>query len=279
MRLVLMHRPKGLLIARACKLVQLSRSTFYDAQGRNYKHMETDSQIERVCEEFPCYGYRRTTHQLKAQGISVGFKRVRKAMRRMGLLAKRRFPRRRTTVPVPVDAQNLLLEYEPQKDQTIFVADATWLPFGSKGQGLYLAVVLDLFTRRALGYKFDVTLDSKLTVNALAMAVKKQLPEQNWIHHSDRGATYASEAYRQCIAAVGGRSSFTAPGSPTQNGAMESFFKTLKHEEIYRNEYTTPQELIEGVLQYMEFYNHTRLHSSLGYKAPNQFAREKQIAI
>jgi transposase InsO family protein len=192
-------------------------------------------------------------------------------MKRLGLLAKKRYRKRRTTFPVAIDAQNLLLGESVSSPGTAFAADATWIPFG-QGRGLYMAVVLDLFTRQALGYSLGTKLDSKLTAVALAKAVRHGLPKPGWAHHSDRGSTYASQEYRACVSAASGRSSFTSPGKPQQNGAVESFFKTLKHEEILRNEYTDPAQLVKAVEKFICFYNSQRLHSSLGYKAPDQFA-------
>jgi putative transposase len=192
-------------------------------------------------------------------------------MARRGLLARRRYRKKRTTFPVAIDAQNLLLTETITAPGMAFVADATWIPFG-KGRGLYMAVVLDLFTRQALGYALGIRLDSKLTAIALAKAVRRRRPQPGWIHHSDRGATYASQEYRACVNSISGRSSFTSPGKPQQNGVAESFFKTLKHEELLRNEYPDPASVIEAVKAFICFYNRQRLHSSLGYKAPDQFA-------
>lgn len=272
MRLVLEHRPSGLLIGRACQAVGLSRSSFYACQKSGPREFELDSEVARVCERYSSYGYRRATHQLKAEGLEVGVKAVRSSMKRLGLLAKRRYRKKRTTFPVPVDAQNLLQTEPILAPRTAFGADATWIPFGH-GQGIYMAVVLDLFTRQALGYALGTKLDSKLTAAALAKAVRRGLPKPGWLHHSDRGSTYASEEYRACVSAASGRSSFSSPGKPQQNGIVESFFKTLKHEELLRNEYQDPNAIVMAIETFIRFYNGQRLHSSLGYKAPDQFAQ------
>lgn len=275
MRLVLEYRPAGLLLSRACAAVGLSRSSFYAIRGSEPRAFALDNEVVRVCERYPCYGYRRTTHQLRSEGFAVGFKAVRSAMARRGLLARKRYRKKRTTFPVAIDAQNLLLTEAVTGPGMVFVADATWIPFG-KGRGLYMAVVLDLFTRQALGYALGTRLDSKLTAIALAKAVRQRLPRPGWVHHSDRGSTYASEQYRACVSSVSGRSSFTSPGKPQQNGVAESFFKTLKHEELLRNEYLDPASLVEAVEAFIRFYNQHRLHSSLDYKAPDQFAEAIQ---
>ena len=172
MSLVLVHRPEGLLLARACAAVGLSRSTFYACAGSPPRAFSLDSEVARVCEKFPCYGYRRTAHQLRAEGLQTGVKAVRSAMKRQGLLAKKRLRKRRTTFPVPVDAENLLLTGPAVAPRTVLAADATWIPFG-RGRGLYMAVVLDLFTRQALGYSLGTRLDTRLTALALAKAVRE----------------------------------------------------------------------------------------------------------
>jgi putative transposase len=271
MKLVLERRPTGLLVSRACAAVGLSRSSFYACLRSEPKTFELDPEVARVCESYPCYGYRRSAHQLRAEGFEVGVKAVRSSMKRQGLLAKRRIQKKRTTFPVAIDAENLLLGLTVCAPGAVLAADATWIPFG-RGRGLYMAVVLDLFTRQALGYALGTRLDSKLTADALAKAVKRSLPRPGWVHHSDRGSTYASNEYRACVSAASGRCSFTSPGKPQQNGAVESFFKTIKHEELLRNEYDDPAALVKAVETFIRFYNGSRLHSSLGYKAPDQFA-------
>jgi putative transposase len=271
--LILTHRPEGLAICRTCSLLELSRSSFYalvNAPPRVHSH---DEAVEKVCARYTTYGYRRVTAQLRHEGSVAGVKAVRLAMRRLGLLGQRKRRQKRTTVPVPVDAENLLISEPASGPRRVFAADATWIPLG-KGRGLYLAVVLDLFTRQALGCALGTRLDTELTLNALSKALGKGFPSPDWIHHSDRGSTYASEGYRRCILSASGRSSFTKPGKPQQNGAVESFFKTLKHEEFGRNEYETPAAMIEALENFIRYYNQERLHSSLGYIAPDQFAEK-----
>ncbi len=275
MKLVLDHRPAKLLVSRACAAVGLSRSSFYACQKSVPRVVDLDSEVARVCQHFSFYGYRRTTYQLRSEGFCVGITAVRSSMRRLGLLAKKKHRKKRTTFPVPVDAQNLLLGTVVNRPRTVLAADATWIALG-KGEGLYMAVVLDIFTRQMLGYALGTRLDSRLTATALAKAIRQGRLQPGWIHHSDRGSTYASEEYRACVRAASGLSSFSSPGKPQQNGVVESFFKTLKHEEILRNEYADPASLINAIEVFICFYNEKRLHSSLGYKAPNQFAKAIQ---
>lgn len=273
MNLVLKHRPKGLLVSRACRAVGLPRSSFYSCASSPAREHRLDSDVGRICAQFPFYGYRRASSQLNAEGCPAGPKAVRASMKRLGLSAKRRLPRRRTTCPVPVDAENLLSGLRISSAGVAMGSDATWLPFGS-GRGLYLAVVLDLFTRQVLGYSLGTRLNAQLAVQALARAVGKALPKPGWVHHSDRGSTYASSEYRICVAAASGRMSFAQAGKPWQNGIVESFFKTLKYEQINRNEYPDPASLVESVHAFVRFYNEQRLHSGIGNKAPDQFAQE-----
>lgn len=270
--LIKQHRPKALTLARACELLKLSRSAYYYQVDRPDKLHMYDAQIEAACKSCGIYGYRRIKRTLEPNGVKIGFKRVMHDMKRLGLSGGKKPKRVRTTVPVPVDAENLLLTHAPQAPGQVLAADATWVPMGGR-RGLYLAVVIDLYTRQALGFAWSNRLDTKLTLKALAHALQAKEPTQNWIHHSDRGSTYASADYRMCVLSSGGTSSFTKPAKPQQNGAMESFFKTLKHEEIHRNEYSSPEHLIRAVEDYVRFYNRIRMHSSIGYEAPDQFAR------
>ena len=259
-RLIQAHRPPGLSVARACAALGLARSRFYALVGRPPKERPLDARVEETCLRFEAYGYRRVAAQLRREGLAVGRKAVRASMRRLGLLARTKPRRKRTTVPVPVpvDAANLLAAEPATAPRRVLAVDASGIPLG-EGRGLYLAAVLDLFTRQALGLSLGTRLDTRLTLAALAKALARGMPEAGWIHHSDRGSTDASEEYRRCVAAVGGRSSFTKPGSPQQNGAMESLFKTLKAEETSRNEYASPAEAdaqargaVRGLLQQRE---------------------------
>lgn len=271
-RLIQAHRPPGLSVARACAALGLARSSFYALVGRPPKERPLDARVEEACLRFEACGYRRVAAQLRREGLDVGRKAVRASMRRLGLLARTRPRRKRTTVPVPVDAANLLAAEPATAPRRVLAVDASWIPLG-EGRGLYLAAVLDLFTRQALGLALGTRLDTRLTLAALAKALARGMPEAGWIHHSDRGSTYASEEYRRCVAAVEGRSSFTKPGGPQQNGAMESFFKTLKAEETSRNEYASPADAVRAVERFVDFYNKERLHSSLGYESPDRYER------
>lgn len=257
-------------------MVGLSRSSFYACQQPSQRPIALDKLVASVCARFSTYGYRRAASQLNDEGVLVGVKAVRSSMNRQGLLAKRRYPKKRTTFPVPIDAQNLLLTERATAPGTVLGVDATWIPFGYR-RGIYMAVVLDLFTRQVLGYSLGTRLNSKLTASALAKAIRMARPKKGWIHHSDRGSTYASIEYRACVSATSGRCSFSDPGKPQQNAFVESFFKTFKYEEIYRNEYPDPETLVKAIDDYVCFYNGLRLHSSLGYKAPDKFAHALQL--
>jgi putative transposase len=270
MKLIQRHRPETLSLSRACQLVELPRSTYYAQAEMPDKVFAQDEHVEAFCHRYSSYGYRRIKHQLQAEGYCIGTGAVRLAMQRLGLRAKKKRPSVRTTFSVPVETGNLLTT--PSGPGQILVADATWIAMG-KGRGLFLAVVMDLYTRQILGHAFGTRLDTTLTLNALAQAMQTKHPNATWLHHSDRGSTYVSQSYRGCVMTAGGSLSFTKPGKPQQNGAMESYFKTLKYEEIHRNEYPSPQNLIEAVRHFFEFYNAKRLHSSLGYQAPDQFAK------
>ncbi len=227
--------------------------------------------IERLCLSFPGYGYRRVTAQLRRDGWMVNRKRVLRVMREESLLCRLQKAFR---PPSPGSTRqaypNLLKGVELTVLDQAWVVDITYirLPQGF----VYLACVLDAFSRRCIGWHLSKDIDTALTLCALNNALAARQPAPGLIHHSDRGVQYASGEYVARLTAVGALISMSAAGCPYDNAKAESFFKTLKKEEVYLNQYQNFEEALENIGAFLDdVYNVKRLHSSLGYLPPAEF--------
>ena len=222
--------------------------------------------------EFPCYGWRRMKVELTRVGWTVNHKRVRRIMREDNLLClrKRKFV-------VTTDSNhgrrvypNLARALTLTGINQLWVADITYVRLET--EFVYLAVILDAFSRRVIGWALDRTLEDELTLAALRMALESRRPAPGLVHHSDRGSQYASGDYTDELKAHGCRVSMSAKASPWQNGLCESWMKTLKYEEVYRQEYRDLAEARTLIARFIEqVYNGKRLHSALGYRPPAEF--------
>lgn len=274
--MILALRPKypGLSLLRMCQLLGVPRSLCYrkasdrPERARFYKALRFE--LLSVFGVHPYYGYRRFTHELRHRGLPCGFKSVRRAMKEEGIVYKR--PRR---VARTSDGKgrgswpNLLKEETATAPSQIFVADITYI--GIPGGFGYLACVLDLFQRKIVGWAMSRRIDAALTLSALREAIQKGKPEAGWIHHSDRGSQYLSHEYVNEVTQAKGRISCSDKACPQDNAFMESFFKTLKVEEVWLEAYEDFLHAQNGVQGYIAKYNARRLHSSLGYMSPEQF--------
>jgi len=236
------------------------------------KQADLIGRIEAICLEFPRYGYRRVTAQLKRESLFVNHKRVLRLMRESDLLCrvKRRWVKTTDSRHGFPRYPNLVKDVVVRSLNQIWLADITYIHI--RTGFVYLSAILDAFSRRVIGYAISPRLDASLTLEALRMAATERRPGPGVIHHSDQGVQYASAEYTEELKALGFQISMSRRGNPYDNATMESFFKTLKQEEVYLYEYNTIED-VRARLPYFieEVYNRKRLHSAIGYVPPSEF--------
>lgn len=265
-----------------CEMTGLSRAGYYRwrrPQPISTVDMELRDELQRVALQFPAYGYRRITAELHRRGFDVNHKRALRLMRADNLLCLRRRSFVVTTDSchdLPVYA-NLARSMTPNAVNQLWVADVTYIRL--RTEFVYLAVLLDAFSRRVIGWALGRTLEAELAVSALRMALAQRRPEPGLVHHSDRGVQYASHIYTDLLKQREIRISMSRKGNPYDNAACESFIKTLKYEEVYRNEYRDLEEAGACIAEFLErVYNRQRLHSALGYVPPVEFEHRGGMA-
>ena len=238
--------------------------------------MKLRDAIQKVALEKPTYGYRRITAELHRGGLIVNHKRVLRITEEDNLLCLRHRSFVTTTDSnhnLPV-YPNLARDLELTCINQLWVADITYIRLLC--EFVYLAVILDAFSRRVIGWALGRTLESSLAVEALVKAIRYGRVEPGLVHHSDRGVQYASRAYTEMLTGHGIRISMSRKGNPYDNAKAESFMKTLKYEEVYRSEYRDIAEARREIGRFIEsVYNRTRLHSALGYRPPVEFETER----
>jgi len=266
-----------------CKVMRTSRSGFYQYLKRNDRGTESDpseftlkARIKAIFKEHRGkYGARRIMKELNNQGHRIGIYKVRRVMRELGLKVK---PARRYKVTTdsrhsfPVAPNLLNRQFDVDRPDSVWTADITYV-WTLEGW-MYLAIVMDLFSRRVVGWAMDKRMKAQLTIDALAMAYWMRKPAKGLVHHSDRGSQYACHEYQNCLDAYGMIPSMSRKGDCWDNAPTERFFRSLKSERLSDFIFTTRKHAQSEVVDYIGYYNGIRLHSTLGYLSPLTYEKE-----
>jgi transposase InsO family protein len=266
-------------IERLCELARVSRATYYRHWSRTEpQHADTElrERIQQICLRHRSYGYRRVRIELGKLGWVVNHKKLRRLMREDNLLAVRKRKWVTTT-----DSNHLLTVFsnlanyvEPDGADQLWVADLTYIRL--RNEFVYLAVVLDAWSRRVVGWEVDRHLTATLPKTALLRAIASRHPDPGLIHHSDRGVQYASLEYVSVLERHQIVGSMSRTGYPYDNARCESFIKTLKQEQIHCQRFANLEELRSQLAEFLDgYYNKQRLHSALGYRSPAEFEAER----
>jgi transposase InsO family protein len=278
-----MQEQGSLTVERMCRLATVSRASYYrhlveTAPDEAEMALRTAIQ-EIVLAHHRRYGYRRVTAELHRRGLVVNHKRVLRVMRTDNLLAVR-FRKFILTTDSRHDYQvyvNLAGRMTVTGINQLWVADITYIRL--RIEFVFLAVVIDRFSRKTIGWALDRTLAARVAVAALQQSIARRQPPPGVVHHSDQGTQYASSQYQEVLEANHMIPSMSRPANPYDNAVCESFMKTLKQEEIYCNQYRDLEDLSAHLEEFIEnYYNRQRLHSALGYRTPEEFERDNHSA-
>lgn len=277
------HRGEVGPIKKACELLKVSSSGYYEYLSRR----KSNAQIERealegfVVEAFTRhkgrYGYRRINRELRRDGIVVSEKRVLHIMQKLGLVGKGATRKHRVQKKVePGDPRLNLVErvFTVSERNRLWVGDITYIPT-SEGW-LYLAAVIDAFSRKVVGWSMSERITEKVAIDAIEQAVGREDPptDGSLVFHDDQGVQYTSRSFQRCLDTHGIVQSVSRPGTPLDNAVAESFFKTLKRELVTERSYKTREEARQDIFKYIElYYNRVRMHSTLDYMSPMEYER------
>ena len=273
-------------VKESCVALSVSRSGYYRWVGteqsvRAEANAELLREIQRVYDENKGrYGSPRITQQLRQEGVVCGENRVARLMRENELAARRKKAfRPRTTLPGEGAAPNLIKEVEPSAPDQVWASDITYV--ATLEGWLYLAVILDLFSRRVVGWKLGESLEAELVVTALRNALVLREPDEGLYFHSDRGSQYSSDAVRKPLGVIGANVSMSGAGNCYDNATMEAFFSTLKTECFPDNQvFSSRVQARREIFEYIEvYYNNRRLHSALEYQTPCQYETQFKPVI
>ena len=278
-----MPQQGSLSIERMCELARVSRASFYRSfhkQEPVEEELEVQSAIQQIAiEHRRRYGYRRICAELRRRGMRVNHKRVMRIMAEDNLLAVQ--PKSFVATTNSNHEFEVYLNLASRMKLTginqLWVADITYIRL--QREFVYLAVILDGYSRKVVGWELDRTLAVRLPLRALEQAIVGRKPGPGVVHHSDRGLQYASEEYVAVLHQHQMIPSMSRPANPYDNASCESFIKTLKREEIYANRYQDLGHMRVNIEEFIEqYYNRLRLHSALGYRSPEEFEREKEMS-
>lgn len=269
-----------------CQVLEVSRCGYYSWLNREPSPLEEENKrlLARIQEIYyqnhQTYGSPRIYRKLRQQGYNCSKKRVERIMREVGLKSIHNKKYKVTTDSghsLPVSRNIIEQNFNTTRPDQLWVTDITYIP--TREGWLYLSAVMDVHTRKIIGWAMDKLMTKDFTIKALKMALKTRRPSTSLIHHSDRGSQYASHEYQEILQHYGIESSMSRKGNCWDNAVVESFFKTLKVELIHRNTYKNRRQAAQDIFEYIEiFYNRERLHSAIGYTTPESFEKQSKVA-
>jgi putative transposase len=272
-------------IEESCQLIGVSRTGYLSWKGRNLKHNEFEGGIRgalhKIAEEFPYYGYKRMSKALQREGFKVNHKRIYRLMSEENLLCK---PKKFKPVTTQSNHHfqkygNLAKDFVPTGINQLIVADITYISL--RLEFVYLAILMDVYSRRFIGWDLSRNPDTKLVMNALNMAIalRSATNLKGCIHHSDQGVQYAANGYVERLGELGMFPSMSGKGNSYDNAFAESAIKTIKYNEVHMKEYESFEEAYTNIKKFIEeVYNKKQLHSGIGYLPPEEFEMTKKSA-